>query len=290
MSKRVLWEDEPTLVSPPTKTQRILSGHSPPYLALSMSNCWDISADAMKAMSADRLMAAVFNDLDVSHNGFLTEAELSLILGMSNAVRAPHLTSLNLSFSSISDEFIVALARYAPNLRSIYMEGCTSITDAALVALAQNCPSLTALSLAKCQQVSDVGLAAMSRGLPQLQSLDLRECRSVTGKAMKHIVARCPLIQTLLIGGTSIDEETLFWLFSFFLLVDLDVSNLPLKDRHLALLAKKQPLLKKLNISFCHDLTQAGIENFLAQSTVGAVAAFGLFDGAQAIEDSRLAF
>lgn len=74
-------------------------------------------------------------------------------------------------------------------------------------------------------------------------------------------------------------------------MVDLDVSALPLTDTHLASLATSQPLLAKLNVSFCHELTSAGLRLILEEGlNLKELVGFGLAEHLQTMEDPRLNF
>jgi len=274
-------------LAPPMKMARY-NDHGPPWNILSLANSWDMTAESRRALTSDRMLLSIFNEWDVSFNPQLTEIELAKMLGMTPDARAPHLKSLNLAHCTITDGFLIALSRFAPSLTNIRLDGCTALTDSALAFLAEACPQLTDLSVAGCH-FGDTGLESVARGLPQLTFLNLTDCHRVTGKSMRLIVECCPLIHTLRISGTAIDADALMEAASLFLLTELDVASLPISAPHLALIASSQPLLQRLNISFCHDVTSEALSQFVAESSVKEIKAFGLEAAcAVAIQDQRI--
>jgi len=244
----------------------------PPW---TLANNFDLTLDERTALASDKMLISVFNDWDVSFNPQLTENEIGGLIGMRTGVPAPHLNSFNFSYTTISDAFIFAFCRFAPELTQIRLDGCQRLSDNALRLLADGCPKLTVLSLAKCEWVTDQGVEALSR-LPQLQAVDLSDCRKVTGDSLTLLVERCLLVQTLRIGGTSVDAVALSNIVSLLLLVELDVSGLPFDDHHLRALAHSQPILQRLNVSFCYDITEAAFVEFAVESNVREIKAFGL--------------
>jgi len=244
--------------------------------------------EAAAALASDRMLTSVFTQWDLSFNGGLAEADLAQLLGMNASTQALHLRRLDLSYTAISDTFVLAVAAFAPNLEALRLDGCVKLTDAALCALGSLYPNLVELSVAKCAGITDRGVAAAVRALPLLQALDLSECAHVGGQAMKAVVTCCPLVRVLRLGGTAVDAATLSALFSYFLLEELDVSRLGVTDAHLERLVAKQPLLKTLNVSLCHALTRQGVEQFLGAAELRELRAFGLADSLGSLEDRRL--
>lgn len=47
-----------------------------------MANCWDLPSSSLSALSTDRMLMAVFNELDASFNATLPENELAQLLGI----------------------------------------------------------------------------------------------------------------------------------------------------------------------------------------------------------------
>jgi len=290
MTKRAADDDDSSssFLSPPPKARRLVSGHSPPGHRLSLANCWEAADTVGDALAADRMLTAAFSDWDLSFNGSLSDHELAKLLGMTPTGTAEHVQRLDVSYTLVSDAFLMAICRWAPNLQALRLEGCANLTDAALCGIVQRCPQLEELSLAKCPHVSDLGVATAARHLPVLKALDLHGCARVTGAAMKLLVQRCPLIQTLRLGATALDAPTLSAMLSYFLLVELDVSELPIGDAQLVRLVEKQPLLQRLDVSLCHELTRQGLEHVLSSLPLKALKAFGLHEAFEGIDDVRV--
>jgi len=238
-----------------------------------------------------RLSVAFVNRWSVTFRSHLSESEVAGAIGMVPGAVSPLLTSLNFSRTAVSDTFIAQLSLYAPNLVHLRLDGCHNVTDVGIVYLAQNCHRIASLSLAKCDTIGDTAIESVALGMPQLVALNVTDCRRVTGNALRAIIARCPLVQSLCIGGTAIEADALAEAASLFLLVELDISGLPVDDGHLCLLARHQPLLKSLTMNFCDGISATALREIVAAMKVGKVVAFGVDAAVEVgLSEGRLVF
>ena len=225
---------------------------------------------------------ANLRSLQLSGLGRLTDFAIVMI-----AQRAPRLTFLDVGQSKttgsmgrvpyIGDESIVELAQSCGDLTHLCISGLARIGPASIVAIARGCPklavlsmggcvgalddvsvaalctnpiakSLTTLKLANCGALlTDVALKHMARGLAKLQILSLTHLRTVTKEGLLEVPARCRKLHTLSLASTYGDT------------VD---------DAFLSELAKCQPKLRSLNVSFCVNIKPAGVED-LARRCAG---------------------
>ena len=76
---------------------------------------------------------------------------------------------------------MAALARNAPGLRSLALNGCSKITDAALLAVAAHAALLEHLDVGSCTSLRDVGLRAVMARCPRLSGAILPCCEAGDG-------------------------------------------------------------------------------------------------------------
>lgn len=117
---------------------------------------------------------------------------------------------------------IVHLVRvYANKLTDLNLSSCAQITDDTLVALGRYCPNLLTLRIASCPLVSDRGVQRLVEFIPfenedtadfmenesacqrcvRLQTLELAGCFQLTDAALASIGRKCSDLQVLLIDG-----------------------------------------------------------------------------------------
>jgi len=264
-------EDTSLEAAPPDKVARFEKGIAGNDVML--SNEWVAPADAPPGRKAP---LALFSDCNLALNSHMNENELAALIGMTPGSQDLTLKCLSLAYTQVTDAFLFALAQHAPNLQQLKLDACQGVTDVGLSFLAQSCGHMTNMSLAKCGRISDRGLEAIAFGMPLLSALNVTDCAHITGQAITAIVARCPLLGSLRIAGTSVDAAALSRVLSMLLLVELDVSALPLGDSHVRQLARHQPLLRSLTMNLCRDVTAPALSELLESLKVGRVVAFGV--------------
>jgi len=264
-------EDASLKAAPPPKAARFEDCF--PGNDVMLSNEWVASTEARPGRKAQ---FALFSESNPALNLQLTESELAELIGMTSGSQDSTRKCLSLAYTKVTDGFLFMLAQYAPNLQQLRLDGCHAVTDIGLAFLAQSCGHLTNLSLAKCGRISDRGLEAIAFGMPLLSVLNVTDCGHITSASITVIVQRCPLLGSLRLGGTSVDAEALSRVVSMLLLVELDVSGLPLDDAHVRQLARHQPLLRSLTMNLCHDVTTPALAELVESLKVGRVVAFGV--------------
>ncbi len=129
-----------------------------------------------------------------------------LIPALERAAKAgygPHLQSVDLGHTKVTDAGVLALAQHCPQLRTLGLER-TQLTDAGVLALAQHCPQLLALRLGETR-VTDAGVLALAQHCPQLQTLDLWDAK-VTDAGVLALAQHCPRLQTLRLDQTRVTD------------------------------------------------------------------------------------
>lgn len=166
---------------------------------LRVSKCARLTDDAFAHLS--RLSR--LRDVDLSFNMGLTEAAVGHLVGLPIeslsiagcrrvgdgvmvhiANLAPSLTSLDLSFTSLTDAGALELQRL-PQLRSLRLRGAKALTNAAIKVVSVHLTQLRALDVGLLD-ISDAALSEISQ-LGLLEQLDVSFCRRLTIAGARRI-------------------------------------------------------------------------------------------------------
>eukprot|EP01128_Nolandella_sp_AFSM9_P003349 TRINITY_DN1432_c0_g1_i1.p1 TRINITY_DN1432_c0_g1~~TRINITY_DN1432_c0_g1_i1.p1 ORF type:complete len:298 (-),score=44.35 TRINITY_DN1432_c0_g1_i1:24-917(-) len=242
--------------------------------ALDLSHSCSFSRDDFIAIGLE--MGSTLLNLDMSHNYNITDNDVYAALGLPSCLPLP-LRSLNLSFTRITDSCIESIAMYAPGLKVVKINGCENLTDASLSALARYCKDLTTIKMSECTLVSDRGIQLLAQECgASLRSIHFGKCVQVTDKAVPYLAQFCPSLMKVDLSYTSISATGLKQLLSsLFLLTRLRVEGLALGSFHIEQIVTK-PFLAKINVSFCHLLTQGDVEKMVQAKQLQEVLIFGL--------------
>jgi hypothetical protein len=142
----------------------------------------------------------------------------------------------------ISDASVKMLTTGCAGLESLSVAGC-SITDAAIQMLAAAFPDLKHLNVGMCLSITDVAVVALATTCSSLESLCLADCVWITDAAIEAVVAGCPKLRAL------------------------DVSNCQITDAPIIKLAADCKNIERINVSWCHDITDEAADALLAGCT-----------------------
>ena len=192
------------------------------------------------------------------------------------AVLCPKLTTLDLSWSKISDRGVFTLASGAiTNLHSLSLQGCQRLTDLSVEVVASRfggilrrldlfgCFGLTpnavqsigkyvsqlrVLSLAQCPKIDDGAIIALAPKVVQLEELDMRGCKLITDASIRCLAAHCTCLEKLRLAKCSITSEALSVLANCRNLKFLDVMGCPfVTDTGVV------PLLQRCTLLYCQQ-------------------------------------
>lgn len=162
-----------------------------------------------------------------------------------------------------------------PTVESLNLSGCYNLTDAVLDnALSQELPSLTMLNLSLCKQITDSTLGRIASYLKNLEWLDIGGCSNVSSNGVLLIACGLKKLKVLnlrslrLITDQAIEHLTGISHISVEGMPHLEYLCLQdcqkLTDVSLKHVGDKMNNLKVLNLSFCTNITNAGLR-FLAK-------------------------
>ncbi|XP_032222398.2 uncharacterized protein LOC5521196 [Nematostella vectensis] len=174
------------------------------------------------------------NGTGVTNQGTASLADWKIlrILGLENTKitsldvirHLQHLKTLNVAFTGVTDECLVALNSH-PSLSSLNILQ-TSVTDRGLQHLKGL--QLTHLKLPGRLSITDQGLLAI-QGLP-LSSLDLSDYRNITDSGVQYIAGMTSLTR-LLLSNTRLTDEGMVQLSGLAKLVELNVDRTVVTDK-----------------------------------------------------------
>eukprot|EP00899_Mesostigma_viride_P006221 jgi/Mesvir1/155/Mv13516-RA.2 len=179
------------------------------------------------------------------------------------ARHSPQLEELNLGFCGlITDGGLSRLARGCPGLTALTLTFKQSVTDAGIRSVAERCKGLRRLKVRQCRRVTDGGIAAVAFGCRELAYLDVGDGPSVSDVSISMVASSCkPGLESLLVGSAVTHVGLAAVIHSSREgLKRLRVrDNAGLKDRTVELLARSCPLLLRLDLAHCRDVTDAGM-------------------------------
>ncbi|KAF0689499.1 Aste57867_19056 [Aphanomyces stellatus] len=175
-------------------------------------------------------------DLNLSRCKRITSECIKMLLTSSLHLR---LRVLNLSFTDIGDDALVASSSSLSDLRELDVGQC-KITDATLFSLAQTCPRLDVVRLRWCRQLTDAGLTRLAAHCPNLRVVDLNNCGLLTDVSVAAL-AQCAHLAWV----------NLAWCEN---VTDAGVLDM----------AKGCPELEEVVLTYCSQLTDATLRGLVA--------------------------
>ena len=96
----------------------------------------------------------------------------------------------------ISDEGLIHIGKYCPELRDIDLYRSGAISDEGVTQIAQGCPMLESINLSYCTEITDISLMSLSK-CAKLNTLEVRACPSVSSAGLSEIATGCRLLAKL---------------------------------------------------------------------------------------------
>ena len=109
--------------------------------------------------------------------------------------------------TALTDEVLIDLARYCPNLANIHIRDSLLITDTGLIAVFTNSLNIFSVYLANCPQLSDASILALSE-CKQLKSFMIQQSNHVTETALIHIIQSCCHLSYMVLTHNYMSEAT----------------------------------------------------------------------------------
>lgn len=161
----------------------------------------------------------------------------------------------------LTDLSLVAIGSGScPNLRELYLNGCTMISGVGIQQVTEGCPSLSSLDIGYCYRIlnkgtSFVGASAFPKTLTELTLHGVQMSEDL----LIEVLNQLPYVKVLtLCGLRSVDDDTLnqICLAVGRTLTSLDLSGCTvLTDAGLSAISKHCQVIESLKVSFCPNIT-----------------------------------
>jgi len=235
---------------------------------------------------------SAIKQLDLSQCCYLTDDGIMAILNKIGKT----LKILNLSYTGVSFSSVDSLANTLPVLEELYLQDCDCLTDAGLMAflnksweslkildlsgtkvsfssvdsLANTLPVLEELDLQHCSLLNDDGLITfLNRSGESLKILKLRWTK-VSFSSVESLASNLPVLKELCLQDC--DCLTNAGLMAFLnktgeSLKILNLSRTRLSFSSVESMTSCLPVLEKLDLSYCSNITEAGLVTFLGKTS-----------------------
>eukprot|EP00850_Spirogloea_muscicola_P000622 SM000002S05702 [mRNA] locus=s2:1777468:1780750:+ [translate_table: standard] len=177
-------------------------------------------------------------------------------------VRLPKLRRLALSgVANVSDVIVEAIVgALGPSLEDLKLANCSQLTDRAIMAIGNGCPSLASLQLDHLTLLSDEALRSIADGCRHLRAFSARRCRFSDEAIAAFVTASGGHLRDLSLNSCrQASDLTLVALATHAKgsLERLDLSWCrDVSDEALGLLADSCPLLRRLNLFGCSQVSK----------------------------------
>jgi F-box/leucine-rich repeat protein 2/20 len=222
---------------------------------LDLSGCYQICKESIEVIAngyRDNLLSL---NLEFCH--YITDEDICTLFAKckeESKEKRWDMTSLNLSYTNISDSGMRTITLSCPNLKILKLRGMKKITNLTLSMIAKYCKNLTHLDIQDCINITDFGVAIVSQECTHLEILNLNGCNEITNEIFPYLCFYNRSMKELDLRNTKVNGEVLVYILaSLSKLEKLKISGLSLNSEniHLPLNLKS---LKLLDISFCYDL------------------------------------
>ena len=122
------------------------------------------------------------------------ELENVTLYFIDSLVSLKHLTSLDLSYSCITDSLLYSLALAALPLRKLVLQGCCQYTYTGIFCFLSNYRSLQHLDLQCAKFLNDQHFNELCAFLGDLMSINVSGCDKLTNSAFFTLLRNCPLL------------------------------------------------------------------------------------------------
>ncbi|KAK2432394.1 F-box/LRR-repeat protein [Trifolium repens] len=141
------------------------------------------------------------------HGPGLTPSPINLDL-IDSFVSLKRLTTIDLSNSFISDEFLISVANGAVDfLKKLVLQDCCNFTFSGIFYVLSKCPYVEYLDLRKADFLTDQCINKLSTFLLNLTSINLSGCCQLTNSTFFILTRNCPLLSEIKMERTYIGVE-----------------------------------------------------------------------------------
>jgi F-box/leucine-rich repeat protein 2/20 len=173
------------------------------------------------------------------------------------------LTSLDLSFSGISDVLLYSIALDDLPLRKLVLQGCYNYTYTGISYLLSKCLSLQHLDVRHAVFLDDQHFNQLCPFLGNLVSINVGFCDKLTNSSFFALLTNCPLLAEIRMESTKIrigPIPSVVDLVVYPQVKSLHLAyNSALADKHINIFGLMFPNVQLLDLSYCPHISQQHI-------------------------------
>jgi len=178
------------------------------------------------------------------------------------------LTCLDLSCSSISDEFLCCVAEEKIPLKKLVLQGCCNYTYVGVLCLLSSCQTMEHLDLQNTEFLCDRRVEVLCEFLGNLVSINVSGCRTLTDLALFALIKNCPLLNEIKMEATDVGKKGIDVEEELLVngVVNRGVKSLYLgrnswlRDENVEMIASVCPSLEVLDLSYCCGISEGVVE------------------------------
>lgn len=152
--------------------------------------------------------------------------DINILLPISNEM-SPRLSELDCSWSTMTEDSLIALVSNLQNLQKLILCDCRQLTDRGLAAIAQHCRRLQLLDLAWCTKITDAGFISITNTCRDIRTLNLMGCELITDVGLGTLSQCERLIWLSIYGCNNITDKGVMALFGYEKIKELQYNPLP---------------------------------------------------------------
>ncbi|PNX71988.1 F-box/LRR-repeat protein, partial [Trifolium pratense] len=226
-----------------------------------MDNCWSILS-RHGIVSAIQERRKTLRSLSIRFRSSEVNDIISSYF-IDSLVSLKGLTSLDLSFSLISDELLTSIAMAGLPLRRLVLQSCSGYSYVGIFSLLSKRQSIQHLDIQRTEFLNDHHVVNLSLFLGSLVSINLSVCENLTNLALFALVRNCPSLSEISMEYTAIGKESTENSNS---LMDFVVNprikslhlagNSFLRDESITMFASMFPNLQLLDLNKCYGISE----------------------------------
>ncbi|GAU35696.1 hypothetical protein TSUD_258710 [Trifolium subterraneum] len=224
-----------------------------------MFNCKNLTDNGIASAIRERPNLRSFS--------FNLSEEMSTSTELIDSLRSlERLSSLDLSFSRISDQLLSSLADKGINLRRLVLRRCTRYSYTEIFNLLSISCFLQHLDLQNAMFLSDYRVDELSKYLLSLVSVNLSHCRKLTESTLFSLVKNCPFLDEIRMEYTCIGKFGVEKLSSSTNFAQMEMKSLHLaynpflNDETIKWFTSICPNLELLDVSNCSCISEGIVE------------------------------
>lgn len=230
-----------------------------------VSNCLNLEVIRLGGIDcSDKILSLIFSKY---HNlrvaSFCYELSFPMLLSGDRLIPCfrPNATLVDLDvfLFDFNDEGLLTIAKCFPNLTHLRIGLRASVTKVGTGAFANGFQNLTSLALYGSARVGDLTLMSLLANRSSLSKLQLRGFRALREVTFGDITQLCPNLHSLTLEDTSIKYDDHLDSSALSRMRRLVLRRESVTDEFLLSFTRACPLLEKLTLSTCQNVTDVGI-------------------------------